>query len=117
MSSTGFSCTHSQLSAENIMDDDDFARRSPGTSLHQVEDISTAKRQKRAYQRHHALSHKPQHIASEEPDLLDSEAVEKLLVEAIKAVLEEQALRLDIEDPAIESLALEALRNAVEECK
>jgi hypothetical protein len=99
------------------MDDVEFARRSPGSSLDPVEVISTAKRQKRAYQRHHALSHKPQDIASEEPGLLDPEAVDKLLVEAIKAVLEEQALRLDIKDPVIESGALEALRNAVEECK
>jgi hypothetical protein len=99
------------------MDDDDFARRSPETSLDQVEDDFVAKRQKRAYHRHHALSHKPQIVASEEPGLLDPEAVDKLLVEAIKDVLEEQALRLDIEDPVIESVALEALRNAVEECE
>lgn len=92
-------------------------RQSPKRSLNQVEEISSPKRQKRTYHHHHALQYKPQPNPSPEPALLGSESVDKLLVEAIKDVLEEQALRLDIQDPVIESLALESLRNAVDECE
>lgn len=74
------------------------------------------KRQKRSYQHHHVLKHKGPSMLSKEPALLDAEAVDKLLIEGIKDVLEEEGLKQNVYDPQIESLALEAFRNAVEEC-
>ena len=86
-------------------------------SLNRLEEVSSPKRQKIAYHRHHALQHKAQSTASQEPALLDPETVEKLLITAIKDVLQEEALKQDIYSPQIESLALEAIRGAAEECK
>ena len=85
--------------------------------LNRLEEVSSPKRQKIPYHRHHALQHKAQTTASKEPALLDPETVEKLLITAIKDVLQEEALKQDIYSPEIESLALEALRGAAEECK
>ena len=89
---------------------------SPKRRLSALEEISAPKRQRISYQRQHALKHKAQSVASKEPALVEVETVDKLLVEAIKDVLEEEALKQDIHGPQIESLALEALRNAVDEC-
>ena len=93
-----------------------YREGSPKRRLTQLEEISAPKRQKRSYQHHHVLKHKAQSVPSTEPALLDAEAVDKLLIEGIKDVLEEEGLKQNVHDPQIESLALEAFRNAVEEC-
>ena len=98
------------------MEMEGFREGSPKRRLSHLEEISAPKRQKRSYQHHHAFNHKAQSVPSKEPALLAAEAVDKLLIEAIKDVLEEEGLKQNIYDPQIESLALEALRNAVEEC-
>lgn len=93
-----------------------YTGESPKRRLNHLDEVSSPKRPKRSYQRHHVLKHKAQSVPSKEPALLEAETLDKLLVEAIKDVLEEQGLKENIYDPQIESLALEAFRNAVEEC-
>ena len=90
---------------------------SPKRRLPRLEEISAPKRQKISYKREHVLLYKAQVVAREEPALVEPEAADKLLIDAIKDVLEEDGLKQGIHDPQIESLALEAFRSAVEECK
>jgi Transcription factor TFIID complex subunit 8 C-term len=97
------------------MDGGEVRDTPPKRKLSHIEETSAPKRQRRSYHQHHALKHKPQSNPSNEPALLEPEAVDKLLIEAIKDVLEEAGLKQDIYDPQIESLALEALRNEVDE--
>lgn len=70
-----------------------------------------------AYHHKHKLQHAPQVLPPHEPSLIPTQAVDKLLVDSIKTICEEEGLRRDIYDPVIESLPLEALRNAAEECR
>lgn len=73
-----------------------------------------AKRQKLAYHHKHQIHYKPPSVPGE-PALLPQELLDRLLVESIKAICEEQAYKLGIQEPLIESVALEALRNGVDE--
>lgn len=50
-----------------------------------------------------------------EPTLLPQDLLDKLLVESIKTICEEQAHKLGIKEPFIESVVLEALRSGVDE--
>jgi hypothetical protein len=74
------------------------------------------KKRRQASPRPHTLHHKLQSIPAAEPAILEQQALDKLLVDAIKTLCEEQGARRGIQDPVIESLALEAFRNATEEC-
>jgi hypothetical protein len=79
-------------------------------------DPHPSKRRRQSYQRHHSLHYKPQPIPAAEPAIIEQQALDKLLIDAIKSICEERGARLGIQDPVIESLALEAFRNATEEC-
>ena len=75
-----------------------------------------AKRLRQTYQHHHVLHHKHQKLPPAEPALTEQGALDKLLVDSIKTVCEEEGVKQDVYDPVIESVALEAFRNAVDEC-
>jgi hypothetical protein len=90
--------------------------RSPKRPLDRLEEISTSKRRKVPYRRHHYTHHKQQHVPPSEPAFIEPETVQKLLVDSIKTVIEEEGLKQDVVDPLIESMALEALYGATEEC-
>ena len=62
------------------------------------------------------MRHKAAPLPSKEPALLEQEAVDKLLVDCVQAVCEEEALKQGILSPVIESIALESLVAAVDEC-
>jgi hypothetical protein len=79
-------------------------------------ELHPSKKPRQLYHRHHSLHSKPQTIPAAEPAIIEQHALDKLFVDAIKAICEEQGARLDIHNPVIESLALEAFRNAAEEC-
>ena len=79
-------------------------------------DFHPSKKQRQTYRRHHRLQRSPQKIPDGEPVIPQQESLDKLLIDAIKVICEEQAVSRGIKDPVIESLALEAFRNAVEEC-
>jgi len=72
------------------------------------------KRQKLPYHHKHRIQHRPP-VVPGEPALLPQELLDKLLVESVKTICEEQAFKQDILEPYIESVALEALRNAADE--
>lgn len=72
------------------------------------------KRQKLPYHHKHRIQHRPP-IVPGEPALLPQELLDKLLVESIKTVCEEQAYKQEIYEPYIDSVALEAIRNAADE--
>ena len=80
-------------------------------------DFHPAKKLRQSYHRYHSLQYKAQSIPPAEPAILKQTSLDKLLVDSIKAICEEQGARQGIQDPIIESLALEAFRNAAEECK
>ena len=80
------------------------------------DDQHPSKKRRQSYQRHHSLHCKPQSVPAAEPAIIEQHALDKLLVDAIKSACEEEAARHGIQDPVIESLALEAFRNATEEC-
>lgn len=63
------------------------------------------------------LTHRPPPVPTREPALINHELVEKLLVDSIKAICEEVAMKEKLEYPVIESVALESLVAAVDECK
>jgi hypothetical protein len=94
----------------------DNRTQSPKRPLSQLDEISAAKRLRRSYHRSHVQKHKASFIPSKEPAFVQPESVDKLMIEAIKDILEEEGLKNGIYDPQIESLALEALRNMVDEC-
>lgn len=75
-----------------------------------------AKRQKLtiAYHHKHKIQHKPP-IAPGESVLLPQDVLDKLMFESVKTICEEQAWRQGVDEPYIESVALEALRNAMDE--
>lgn len=73
-----------------------------------------AKRPRIAYHHQHKLLPLRPLPPSVEPGL-HYDLVNKLLIESIKTICEEQAYKLGIEDPLIDSVSLEALRNATEE--
>jgi hypothetical protein len=75
-----------------------------------------SKKRRRSYHRHHSLRGKPQIVPLAEPAIIEQQSLDKLLVDAIKVICEEQGVRRGVQDPVIESLALEAFRNATEEC-
>ena len=79
-------------------------------------DLHPSKKQRQSYQRHHSLHRNPQDIPPAEPAIIQQEALDKLLIDAIKVICEEQGARRSVQDSVIESLALEAFRNATEEC-
>jgi hypothetical protein len=78
---------------------------------------TTSPKRKIPYHHHHVIRHKPPPLPTREPALLDHEIVDKLLVDSIKAICEEVAVKENIEHPVIESVALESLAAAVDECK
>lgn len=73
-----------------------------------------AKRQKIAYHHKHAIHHQLPSIPGEGA-LLPQELLDKLVIDSVKNIVEEQAYKQFITNPVIESVALEALRNAAEE--
>lgn len=81
-----------------------------------VVESPSAKRARVQYRRHHVPLHKLQKLPMGEPAIIDQEVLDKLLIDSIKAICEEQGNRQAINDPFIDSLALEALRNLAEEC-
>jgi len=82
--------------------------------MEEVAQIPPAKRQKLAYHHRHRIQHRPPVIPGE-PTLLPQELLDRLLVESIKSICEEQAYKQDIDEPLVESIALEALRSATDE--
>ena len=81
---------------------------SPKRHLDGVEEVSVPKR--RRYHHHHNIHTKAQSVPSYEPALVEPWAVDKLLVDAIKTICEEEGIKQDVEDLAIESVALEVLQ-------
>jgi hypothetical protein len=79
-------------------------------------DLHPSKKPRQSYHRHHILHCKPQAVPAAEPAIIEQHALDKLLVDAIKVILEEQGAQCGVQNPVIESFALEALRNATEEC-
>ncbi|KAK5075237.1 hypothetical protein LTS08_001681 [Lithohypha guttulata] len=73
-----------------------------------------AKRQRLAYHHKHHIQHRQAGIP-EEGALLPQDLLDKLVITSIKAICEEEARKQDIDQPVIESVALEALRNATDE--
>ena len=80
------------------------------------DDVHPSKKRRQAYHRHHSLHNKPQIVPLAEPAIIEQQSLDKLLVDAIKVMCEEQGARRGVQDPVIESLALEAFRNVTEEC-
>jgi len=80
------------------------------------DDVHPSKKRRQSYQRHHSLHNKPQIVPLAEPAIVEQQSLDKLLVDAIKVICEEQGARRGVQNPVIESLALEAFRNATEEC-
>ena len=81
------------------------------------DDGSPAKKPRQSYHRHHSIQCKPQVIPASEPAITEQDALDRLLVGAIKSIVEDQGARRGVQDPVIESLALEALRNVIDECQ
>ncbi|KAG9768183.1 hypothetical protein KCU88_g7259, partial [Aureobasidium melanogenum] len=67
------------------------------------------------YHHHHVLRHKPQSLPSAEPALMEQDAVDKFLTDFVKSTCEEEAIKLGITDPVIESVALEELVGVTDE--
>lgn len=89
---------------------------SPKRPLDTFYDGPASKRPRRPYQHHHTFTAMNQPIEPREPAFVDPETAEKLLFNSIKTIVEEEGLRRDIYDPVIESLALTAFHDAVQEC-
>lgn len=62
------------------------------------------------------MRHKAQSIPTREPALVEQQVVDKLLVDCVKTICEAEALKQNITDPYIESVALESFTAATEEC-
>ena len=62
------------------------------------------------------MRHKPQVVPTREPALLDQEVVDKLLIQCVKTICEEVAVKDGTTSPVIESVALESMAAAVDEC-
>lgn len=67
-----------------------------------------------AYHHKHKIQHKLPNVPGE-PALLPQDLLDKLLIESVKTICEEQAWKQGVDEPYIESIALEALRNAMDE--
>jgi hypothetical protein len=89
---------------------------SPKRPLDALDDGPLSKRPRRPYHRHHSFTPVERPIESREPAFVDQETAEKLLFNSIRTIVEEEGLRRDIHDPVIESLALTAFHDAVQEC-
>lgn len=89
---------------------------SPKRPLDGVEDGPATKKPRRPYKHHHTFRPLPQPVEPREPAFVNQETAEKLLFDAIKTVVEEEGLKRGIQDPVIESLALTAFHDAVQEC-
>ncbi|RMZ85339.1 hypothetical protein DV737_g864, partial [Chaetothyriales sp. CBS 132003] len=87
----------------------------PKRSLDVLEEVSASKRRKVPYHRHHFVHQPLQQWPPGEPAFVEPEAVDKLLIDSITTVVEEQGLRQNVQDPVIESMALEALHGATHE--
>lgn len=74
------------------------------------------KRQRIAYRHHHNIRPADEPRVAREPAFIEPDTVDKLVLDAIKSIVEEEGARCNIYDPVIESLALTAFRDAVEEC-
>ncbi|KIW10992.1 hypothetical protein PV08_10291 [Exophiala spinifera] len=72
-------------------------------------------RRKQPYHHHHVMRHKAQSIPTREPALVEQHLVDKLLVDCVKTICEAEALKQNIPDPYIESVALESFTAATEE--
>jgi hypothetical protein len=97
----------------------DAVGRSPSPKrLHDGDGSEMASRRpRRPYKHHHLIRSTQQPTESREPAFVDPETIDRLVLDAIKYVVEEEGAKLAIYDPVIESLALTAFRNAVEECE
>lgn len=82
---------------------------------HDGDDGKESKR-RRPYKHHHSIPPLAAPLEPREPAFVDPEIAEKLMFDAIKTIVEEEGAKLNIHDPLIESIALVAFRNAVEEC-
>jgi hypothetical protein len=89
---------------------------SPKRPLDAFDDSTAAKRPRRAYKHHHVFQATQPTIEAYEPAFVDSETAEKLVFDAIKTIVEEEGLKRGITDPVIESLALTAFHDAIQEC-
>lgn len=78
--------------------------------------IPPAKRQKLtiAYHHKHKIQHKYTH-APGEPALLPHDVLDRLMIESVETICEESAWKQGIDEPYVESVALEALRSAMDE--
>ncbi|KIW43208.1 uncharacterized protein PV06_04334 [Exophiala oligosperma] len=76
---------------------------------------TTSATRKQPYHHHHVMRHKAQSIPTREPALIEQEVVDKLLVDCVKTICEGEALKQNITDPYIQSVALESLTAATEE--
>lgn len=77
---------------------------------------TTSPTRKQPYHHHHVMRHKAQSLPTREPALIEQEVVDKLLVDCVKTICEGEALKQNITDPFIQSVALESLTAATEEC-
>ncbi|KIV96323.1 hypothetical protein PV10_00205 [Exophiala mesophila] len=67
------------------------------------------------YHHHHVLHHKQAPFPSKEPALIDQHVVDKLLIDSVKTICEEVAAKEGIQNPVIESVALESITAAADE--
>lgn len=77
---------------------------------------TTSPRRKLPYHHHHVLRHKAQSLPSGEPALMDQEVVDTLLMGCISTICDAEAVKQTTKSASIESVALESLTAAVEEC-
>lgn len=89
---------------------------SPKRPLDGPEEGPAAKKPRRPYKHHHAFRPLEHPIESREPAFVDQQTAEKLVFDAIKTIVEEEGQKSGIQDPVIESLALTAFHDAVQEC-
>lgn len=96
------------------MEQQDFG--SPLKPVLGMDDALFPTKLRRPYKHHHSIKPLVASIEPQEPAFVDPETADKLLLDSIKVIVEEEAAKSGIHDPLIESLALTAFRNAVEEC-
>ena len=89
---------------------------SPKRPVDAFDDGPVSKRPRRPYKHHHTFAPMNGSIEPREPAFVDPDTAERLLFNSIKNIVEEEGLRRDIYDPVIESLALTAFHDAVQEC-
>lgn len=79
-------------------------------------DAVFSNKQRRLYKHHHTIRPLVASVEPREPVFVDPETADRLLLDSIKVIVEREATKIGVDDPVIESLALTAFRNAVEEC-